>query len=836
MNSLTIRASSRMLLRHPWQLVLALFGIVLGVAVVTAMDLAKHSALVSFERATVALFGRATHRISAPEGIPEAWYRKLRRHGFDRSRPVVEGMVRTDTGKALRLIGIEPLAERRFMPAWLRGLPQSEKPLWRRFLLEPGTVLMSRQTSIELDLDVDDRFRVWIDGQPRQLTLIGIYDPTTGKGALKPVLYADIATAQEVLGAFGRLHAIDLIIEDDARLQALQRLLPKDMELLTHRAATSSVKRMTHAFYINLTALSLLSLLVGAFLIYNTIGFMVVQRRRLFAILRMLGLTRREILAGVLGEAFLLGLIGSLLGIVIGIVLGRVMLSLLARTLNDVYFPLPAAELDISLWQLIKGVSLGLGATVIASLIPALEAAKTQPVTIASRSLLEHQSRYRSQRLAVGGLIFLLGGVMLLPLGNQLVLGFVALTLAILGCAMLTPAVIPNAMVVCQWLGGLLFGPLGRMPARSVTAALSRTGIAAAALMVAVATTIGMVLMIHSFRDSVRQWLERRLDADLYVYAAGSGKRTPLPRSLGQRIATMPEVMDVGSVRYRRLVTEAGFLRINAYQLPPSAFATFELVERTGQDPWQAFQQGNVMVSEAFANLRGLHAGDKISIPTPQGLRTFAIFAVFVDYNAGRGIVAMSRRVYDRIWPDDRVSTYWVYLRPGANTEEVKARLLRLSPEIPLEVTDNQALLQWSMRVFDRAFVVTGVLRWLATGVAFVGVFSALLALQLERSRELGVLRALGLTPGQLWLQIITETVLLGGIAGLVAMPVGLLMGWLLMEVINRRAFGWTLEFSPQSGDLLQGLALALMAALLAGLYPAWKMARTSPAQALRCE
>ncbi len=836
MKPLVARAGLRPLLHHPWQLTLALFGIVLGVAVVTAMDLAKHSALLSFERARIALFGRATHRISAPGGIAESWYRHLRREGFVRSRPLVEGTVRTGSGKLLKLVGIEPLAESIFAPAWLSVSQDGGRMVWRRLLLEPGTVLVSRRAAAEAGWHIGDRIPVRVDGRTETLTLIGFYEPKIAKAALDPILIADIATAQEVLGSYGRLQAIDLILEDQVRLERLRRLLPHDMELTTQVAATASVRRMTRAFYVNLTALSLLSLLVGAFLIYNTIGFMVVQRRRLFAILRLLGLTPGGILAGVLGEAVLLGSVGSLLGVAVGILLGRLLLALLARTLNDVYFPIPAAELDIPAWLLIKGGLLGLGATVVASLIPALDASRTRPVTVTARSLQERCSRHRVRRSALAGAAFLFGGALVLAAGEELVAGFVALTLATLGCAMLTPAVVPPVMAVFRWLGLRLFGPLGAMPARAVTASLSRTGVAAAALMVAVATTIGMALMIHSFRDSVQRWLTRRLDADLYIYAVGGGRRRPLPLALGERIAALPQVKGVGSVRYRRIATEAGFLRINAYRISPAAFATFEWVERTDRDPWQAFRQGEVMVSEAFARLRGLHAGDRITIPTPRGPRTFSIFAVFVDYNAGRGIVAMDRRIYERFWRDDRVSTFWVYLRSGSDAERIRAQLAGLSPEIPLEIRDNRALLRLSMRIFDRAFAVTGVLRWLATGVAFVGVFSALLALQLERSRELGVLRALGLTPRQLWGQIVAETVLLGGVAGLVAMPVGALLGWLLSEVIDRRAFGWTLEFNFRSDDLLQGPALAVAAALAAGLYPAWKMARTPPAEALRCE
>ncbi len=271
--------------------------------------------------------------------------------------------------------------------------------------------------------------------------------------------------------------------------------------------------------------------------------------------------------------------------------------------------------------------------------------------------------------------------------------------------------------------------------------------------------------------------------------------------------------------------------------MTPSAFATFDLLEKAVDDPWTAFRlQAGVMVSEAFSNLNGVRVGSRITLPTARGPQPFQVVAVFPDYNAGRGIIAMSRTTYDRFWDDPGVSTFWVYLEPGADPSAVEPKIRALVHEDGLEISDNRALLRMSMEIFDQAFAVTAVLRWLATGVACVGVFSALLELQLERTRELGVLRALGLTPGQLWAQIVAETGLLGGVAGLLAWPTGILIGWLLTEVINRRAFGWALSLSLSREALLQWLLLALLAGLLAGLYPAWRMARTHPAEALRCE
>ncbi len=837
MKTLLWRSNIRTLQHHPWQWVLALFGVMMGVAVVVSIDLAETGALRSFERATETLFGRATHRISSPFGVPDSLYVTLRRAGFFALKPVLEGYVEVEgSGKRLKLVGIDPLAELRFAPPWLE---QSNAPpeVWRRLLLEPGAVLLDRETGDSLGMVPGHHFKVWVGDRERALILIGWLD--TGARSPQATLIADMATAQEALGTLGRLSAIDAMITSNEDLVALKALLPGTVELSSREAGSVSVRQMTDAFYTNLTALSLLALLVGAFLIFNIVGFMVVQRLRLFGILRVLGLTRQEIRRQVLLEALILGLAGSLLGLLAGILLGQLMLTLLARTLDQLYFPLPDARLSWSPWMLGKAILLGLGATLAAAWKPASEAARVQPVTVLIRSAAEQRVAGTGIWLAASGVALLLAGLVFLLLTQGLEVGFAALILMVSGGALCVPFLLLGIMKGLQWLGGLLLGAAGRMPPRAVAASLSRTGVAAAALMVAIATTIGMTLMMHSFRDSVEGWLERRLDADLYVYQPGSGAsgRAELDISLGDCIARLEEVAGVGSVRYLRLTTDRGFVRINAYDLSPSAFATFELVEQAVDDPWQAFQsQEAVIVSEAYARLNRVRAGQRIRLSTPKGDQEFLVAAVYVDYNAGRGIISMSRRTYDRYWDDSGVSTFWIYLQPGSDPENAIEKIQAFVPGQGLEMTDNRELMALSMGIFDQAFAVTAVLRWLATLVAFVGVFSALLALQLERTHELGVLRALGLTPGQLWRLVMAETGLLGGVAGLLAVPMGVLIGWVLTHVVHQRAFGWTLSFNLEWQPLLQGVLMALVAGLGAGVYPAWRMARTLPAEALRCE
>lgn len=849
MKTILARASYRFLLQHPWQLALALLGVALGVAVVVSIDLAKTSALNAFDRATSAVVGKATHRIiGGPGGLNESLYVRLRvDQGIYPIKPVVEGYVKAQ-GTTLRLYGVDPFAELAFQTGWQRSLTSRSAngaAGITRLLTEPGTVLIGQATARRLQLKTGDALNILIGTQRRTAQVIGVLMPedAVSRQSLHNLLIADIATAQELLGRVGRLDGIDLILAEDTKaLPKIKAALPEGAELITTGAGSQSVRDMTRAFYTNLSALSMLSLLVGMFLIYNTMTFMVVQRRRLIGNLRVLGVTRRQVIQFMLMEAGIIGAVGSLAGIVLGIFLGHGMLDLLTRTLHNVYFVLPAARLDLSPLWLIKGGLLGFGATLLASAKPALEATRIAPIHALARSHLESRIHRLLWRSALIGLLAAGIGVSILWLSNKsLFLGFAGMLLIVLACALLTPGVTVLLTGFLRALFGRLFGLMGRLPARSVSASLSRTGVAIAALMIAIATVIGMELMAHSFRLSVLHWLQERMDADLYIYAPmadSAGSPSALNRALTRRIRQLPGVSAVGTVRRVRIKEASGMTQVNAYEMSPQSFAGFQWTQRAVEDVWQAFaRQGWVIVSEPYAYHHNLQAGDTLRLRTDRGEHTFKIAAVYRDYNAGQGIVSMSRATYDRHWQDDAFSGIWVYVEPAAQLETLKQAIYGLSqPGQVFEVRSYRAIIEASMKIFDQAFVISEVLRWLAATVAFIGVFSALMALQLERTREFGTLRALGMTPRQLGALIFSETGLMGLIAGLLALPVGTLTGLMLIFVINRRSFGWGMELAVNPAIFGQGLLLAIVAALLAGLYPAWRMANTRPAEALRAE
>jgi putative ABC transport system permease protein len=614
---------------------------------------------------------------------------------------------------------------------------------------------------------------------------------------------------------------------------------------------------MTRAFRLNLTALSLLALVCGMFLIYNTMTFAVVQRRTLFGTLRALGVTRREILATVAAEAVAVGILGTLLGLGAGVLLGNGLVRLVTRTINDLYFVLSVRELALDPLAFATGAALGLGATLGAALRPAFEATTAPPRTALSRAALETRARHGVSRSALSGSLLGLAGGAVLALSDGLLPAFGGLFAVILGCALLVPAATVGLMALARRPAEALLGVLGKMAARGVVAALSRTGVAVAALAIAVSVAVGVGVMISSFRGTLVDWLDLTLRADVYVRPPGPDRRPgsrPLDPVALRAIRETPGVAGVDLLRRTevRVVDVAGDRtseeRRRAAVQPPASLLAFRLGDRgrssfrmkegRPERAWDALASSDaVLVSEPFATLRGVGPGDRIALLTPRGPHDFNVAGVYFDYASDQGAVLMDLATYRRLWQDRSVSGVSVYAAQGVDADDLAATLRRrTAPTQALLVRSNRALRELSLEIFDRTFVVTDVLRLLAGLVAFIGVLSALMALELERSRELGVLRANGLTPGQVWKLVTSETGLMGLAAGLLSIPVGLVLAAIMIYVINRRSFGWTLVMELPPGVLLEALALALGAALLAGLYPAWRMSRVSPAAALREE
>ncbi len=859
MNRSLLRTSVRHVWRRKWQSFLFIVGVALGVAVMVAIDLANGSASRAFQLSTDAIAGKATHQIvGGSRGLDEALYRQIRVDlGVTDSAPIVTDYARVPAldNQPLRLLGVDPFAEAPFRSYLAIGESQLTVGNVTELLVKPNTVLLAESLAQRYGLAVGDTLDLQIGPDRMTVEIVGLVRASDdiSRRALEGIVLADIATAQELLDMTGRLSHIDLLVPDattangQALLAKITAILPPGATIEAPTTRSDTVQQMSAAFELNLTALSLLALVVGMFLIYNTVAFSVIQRRPVLGTLRALGVTRREIFLVVLGEALVLGLVGTLLGLGLGIVLGRAAVGAVTQTVNDLFFVVTVRSIDVPAASLVKGFVTGLAAALLAAALPALEATSVPPVGALRRSTIESRVRRSVPWLTMaGGLIGLLALVMLWLPTHSLVISFASLFALVLAFTLITPAFTLVLMAALTPLTGRLLGLLGRLGPRTVSRELSRTSVAIAALMVAVSVIIGVSLMISSFRSTVEDWLRTTLQADIFVSSpslTATQSTTALPAGLAAELMQTPGVTHVVMARNVNLLSpDLGPVNVTAVTDDVSE-GRRRFLWAVSDDPavlWQAIRAGSVVVSEPFVNLRNLPQqgrGYVLRLQSEHGVREFPVAGVYYDYTAGAGNVIMDDTVYRAGWDDDGVSSLGLFLAPGQDVDRtVQALQRQFGAQAALLIRSNAGLRTAALVVFDRAFAITASLQLLATVVAFIGVLSALLSLQIERTRELGILRATGLTRRQVWGLTLLETGLMGSAAGLLAAPGGLLLAVILIYVINLRSFGWTLLLQVEPRAFVQAFAVALIAALLAGIYPAWRQGRIAPAVALRGE
>ncbi|MBU2676378.1 MAG: ABC transporter permease, partial [Gammaproteobacteria bacterium] len=462
------RANLNYLLQHPWQLALAMLGIGIGVAVIVAVDLANSSSKKAFLLSMDAVTGQATHQIiGGPRGIDENLYVSLRvEHGIRSTAPVVEGFV-TVNESSLQVLGVDLFAEQemRAFSGEVASGTQATQTFFRDMLTRPGAVIMSGNTATALNLSAGDEFFVVAGGKRHSAILLGTYTNDAGAG-LDNLMTADIATAQAWFDMAGKLSRIDVRIADgDNDLEdRLVALLPGDTTLLAAAARTRTTAEMSAAFMTNLTAMSLLALLVGLFLIYNSVSFSILQRRQLIGVLRALGTTRRQVFSLVLTETALLGFVASLLGVAAGVFLGSELLGLVSQSINDFYFRVSVTEVSISPFSVTKGIVAGMGAAMVAATVPALEASSYRPRLAMTRSVLEQQTRRILPFVALAGVAATVMAIVVLALsGRSLVAGLIAVFMLILGFALCVPYAVKAAARVLSPLATRLGGIWARL-------------------------------------------------------------------------------------------------------------------------------------------------------------------------------------------------------------------------------------------------------------------------------------------------------------------------------------------------------------------------------------
>ena len=846
--SILLRQVLRHARRHKLLAALNILSVALGVCVFLAIMIANHSANRSFRAGVELLAGKANLEVRGP--LDDTLFPALAKiPGVSAATPVVQGILTLPDhpGEYLRLLGVDPFTNppfETFRMVWPDGSPVDVEA-WLR---ERDAIALTRAFAQKFGLQQGDILRVNANGRTADLRVRFVLEPDD-PAALSDIRTAsmDIGWAQELLGTVGRLGSIQLLLAEDADPTAMaaaaRALVPADVVVTAPQQRSEQIGKMLASFQLNLTALSLVSLLVGMFLIYNTVSAAVVRGRREIGILRAIGTSRREIRALFLGEALVFGIPGIILGILAAFPLAGLLVGAVGETISSLYVLVSIEKLAVTPWQIATAALAGLASVLAAAWIPSGEATKIE-VTRALHlgTAMEHYATIPHRWFVYGlaSLVLAFAASWFALHTGPALLGFAAAFLVIIGFAFLVPAATTAAgRLVSPLVNFLPRGTAWRLAARNLVRAMHRNSLTTAALMAAIAMTVGVSVMIYSFRASVDTWINRTIQADLFVTLAANevaGFQTTIPDQVIAWLENHPLVESVDTFHEKRVPFrgEEVFLGVIRGRMR----GELEFIGGDSEGKAKLLRSpGHVAVSESFARRHKVAEGDPIELAAPTGRQTFRIAGIYLDYTRDQGVILMDRDNYLAHWPDPGAHTSGVHLHDASQADALGTELReKFGRDTEYAIYSNASLRQRIFEIFDQTFAVTYVLRTISVIVAVLGVSLTLTTLVTEREREIGIMRAIGSSSGQVRRAFLAESALIGLLASVVGLAAGACLAMVLTWVINLAFFGWTVQLRYPWDLMAWTPVWIIAAAAVAGLLPATRASKIQPATALRSE
>jgi putative ABC transport system permease protein len=798
----------------PGRTLVAVLAIALGVALGFSVYLINRVAADEVQGASRSLFGLADYAVQAPGmGFDEALFPKLAAiPGIAAASPVVELQVRLPgRERNLKLIGIDPFRAMQLQPALVTATAAENRK--GQGLLAENSIWLSPAAAQSLELEVGDDLDVQVALDRVRFRVAGVLPP----GAYRqPVGLLDIGEAQWRLRRLGRLDRVDLRLEPQADRaavrEAIEKLLPPGVQVVTPGEATDDAVRLTRAYRSNLTALALVALFTGAFLVYATQSLAVARRRREIALLHALGLTVREQLAASLLSGAFVGALGAAVGIFLGALVARAGLAAFGADLGAGYFRGAAPQLDVQTIEYLVFFVLGTGAALIATYGPAREAASVPAAAALKAGDEAPVAARRHGRIAA--LFFVAGLVALsLPSIDGVALpGYVSIACLLLGAVFLTPNL---AGSVFGWLDPS--GPAWRQIAvAQLRGTARRATVSIAAVLVSFSLMVAMAIMVFSFRMSLEAWMQRILPADLYVRAGAAAPGAYLDDEAQRAIAGLSGVVRVDFVRFQDILLpgERMPLTVIARPIDEASAAQVIPVRRFDDEP---APPGAVPVwaSEAALDLRGFDVGHVFDLPLGNQVVRASVRGVWRDYERPGGSIVMNRDTFVALTGERNATTSAIWLRERTDPDEFGARLREaLQRSGDYDVAVPGVIRQKSLALFDRTFAVTYLLEAVAVLIGLFGISASTSSQVLARRGEFGMLRHLGVTRGEVGRMLAFEGAALGAIGVAAGLLVGGAISLILIFVVNRQSFHWTMDVHvPWVGLAMLSLVLVAAAA-----------------------
>jgi putative ABC transport system permease protein len=847
MNLWLLRLPFRHLYEHPGRSLLGILSIALGTAVYLSIALASSSAFKSFQAGVAAVAGKAELRLQSPgAALDENLFPLVRRLPQVKfAAPVIETMVdiRGPETQPTLLLGIDPFSEGPLRDYHFPEGSVLDQKNFLHFLTQPNQVMLSEPLARRLRLATGDTFSAAVGARDRRLQVAGIF---RSPGNLYPmdgaVMLMDVGQAQEMLDRVGRLDYIDLIVHGDLQAAAekiRERSLPPGVDIATPGAQINYMAGLVRAYRLNLTVLSAIALFVGMFLIYQSVTLSVVRRRREIGLLRTLGMTQSQVMLLFLLEGAMSGVLGGLLGLIIGATLAQAALAMVSQNLTSLYQMVPAGEILPEGRLFFQAWGLALAATLLASWIPAREASRTQVREVWYQEELEEKlENWVFSSFYLGLLVLGLAGALIRVGHGILWPAFLSAFLILLGFALFTP-------LTAWWLGRRLsplfrhyFGFAGDMGCRYLSGSLSRSAVSIAALATALGLVIAVVAMIGSFRQTVDNWVNKSISGDIFFGPAlfsTSGYDQYIPAEVLRELQQDREIAELYYYRIMRLPYRDRYILVIG--------GSFDVLARHGGlwfrrgDPQEmvagARAAGKILVSEPFAETFGVKEGEWLTLPTPMGPRRLQVAGVFYDYRTEGASVWMDIHLLRQFWQDQHLNAVRLFLKDRSKIKEFQ-RLLqqKYQDRYRLVALTHQDLKNGILQIFALTYALEGV----AILVAIFGIITTFLVLVMERERELALLQALGASRGQIMGMVLVESGLASLLSYILGAMAGSILALLLILVINKEAFGWTIQLFLTPAVYWRTLLLVMILGLAAGAYPAWRAMQPHVATILKEE
>ena len=798
--------------RHPMQLATLLIGLISATALWSGVQALNAQARMSYDRAAATFGGTRTAVLVGRDGapFPQALFVALRRAGWPVS-PVIEGRLAID-GHPLRLLGIEPLT----LPAQVGNAPAVGRADLQAFLTPPGLTLVAPELLAELNLK---------EGATPLSSNGAALPPLHAQPQLVPdVLVVDIGMAQKLLNMPDRVSR--LLVGNAKGPQAPLESVAGDQLRLVAPDAESDLERLTDSFHLNLTAFGLLSFVVGLFIVNSAVGLAFEQRLPMLRTLRACGVSARQLNAVLVVELVSLALVAGLVGLICGYLIAAALLPDVAASLRGLYGAQIPGQLTLRGEWWIAGIVISVAGALLAATTSLFKAVRL-PILVAPQPQAWQQAQHRWLVLQATLALVVFGAALgFLWFGDSLLSGFAVLAALMLGAALALPSILEFALLVGQQNAQRALAVWFWADSRQQLSGLS---LALMALLLALAVNVGVGTMVETFSRTFASWLDGRLAADVYLNAADGAQANEIKTWLTGR-AEVEAILPGG-----RAEAQLDGAPIEILGIPDHATYRdhWPLLQATA-DAWVRLRPGDAgLVSEQLARRLKIGLGDSVEVPTAGGNWTLEIVGIYADYGNPKGQIAVNFAALTRRFPDIPLTRLGLRVA----RDKIPALIADLRDKFGLDsrnLLDQATLKAESTKIFNRTFAVTAALNAFTLGVAGVALLTSLLTLGNSRLPQLAPLWAIGIPRRQLAAIELLKTMSVALITALLALPLGLLVAWCLIAVVNVKAFGWRLPFAVFPLQLIELLGVAMAASLLAAAIPVIKLARMQPASLIK--